>query len=605
MMSTQLSQIAKRAKLDRKVQFTSWRWRTRTWGWGMAADNDVLAIVWGETSSLSPKDGADATLARLHAVVATLAGAAKKRGLDDKLRKAPPPRIGWPSEATYQKLRTTADAVEARTWTGSQLPLRAVIWEVTATGAPRIEKPLPNAASWIIDKGVESAGDFVVGDGSDGRTYRLFVSQKAPKDDELPFISAASGSGLPEPETKNSYTKLAWTLGIAGVSLLIAGGAMSAWSGRSMSGARNSLTTTGPAYQYLLLERIATVCLKDHQDFPTGKQAEVCDSLLPDFKAPEQNMGTKKINWNTDKATSVLAVASACPGKPAREGCNTIWRAAVEVDQEQTWKRSYFGWMHTASAYLTGASSAAGSASILVPFVTTIVGMAGLVVALGLGTKRRAAGVWIDMRNRVSLARAQVTLWTVVALAGYMAFAMFNIGFAGIVASSTDFATYQAFPGIPASIAAALGIATVSPMLSALILPTKDQVGKALEFEISGGGADLRKRGVPFFGAESEGLDKRPSPALASIADIFMGEEKPNADTVDVARLQNVVITITLVLGFFSLLMGMMGNITPTTLLSAQGAVFTSLPELGATFTSLLLASHATYLVAKAHDAKG
>jgi hypothetical protein len=184
-----------------------------------------------------------------------------------------------------------------------------------------------------------------------------------------------------------------------------------------------------------------------------------------------------------------------------------------------------------------------------------------------------------------------------------MVFAMFNIGFAGIVASSADLATYQAFPGIPASIAAALGVATVSPMLSALILPTKDQAGKDLEFKINGGTTDLRKRGVPFFGAESAGLDKRQSAALASIADIFMGEEKANADTVDVARLQNVVITITLVLGFFSLLIGMTSNITAPALLGANGAVFTTLPEVGTAFTSLLIASHATYLVAKAFDA--
>ncbi len=82
------------------------------------ADADVLAIVWGETSSLASKDGADATLARLHAVVANLAAMAKKRGLDDKLRKAPPPRVGWPGESAYQKMMTTVDAVEAGTWTG-------------------------------------------------------------------------------------------------------------------------------------------------------------------------------------------------------------------------------------------------------------------------------------------------------------------------------------------------------------------------------------------------------------------------------------------------------------------------------------------------------
>jgi hypothetical protein len=60
------------------------------------ADADVLAIVWGETSSLAAKDGADTTLARLHAVVGKLAAAAQKRGVDVRLCRALPPRVGSP-----------------------------------------------------------------------------------------------------------------------------------------------------------------------------------------------------------------------------------------------------------------------------------------------------------------------------------------------------------------------------------------------------------------------------------------------------------------------------------------------------------------------------
>lgn len=82
-----------------------------------------------------------------------------------------------------------------------------------------------------------------------------------------------------------------------------------------------------------------------------------------------------------------------------------------------------------------------------------------------------------------------------------------------------------------------------------------------------------------------------------------MGEEKANAETVDVSRLQNVVITVTLVLGFFSYLIAQT-TVGATQLIGAKSAIFTTLPELGATFTSLLLASHATYLISKAHDAR-
>lgn len=569
------------------------------------ADNNVLETVWGETSSLIPRDGADSTLARLHAVVAKLARIAINRHQDGQLRKEPAPRIGGVGEGIYQKLKLTIETIDKSGWSGAPLPERAMIWEITSTGAPRIDGSLPKAVIWIAENDVTSGGDFISGDGKDGRIYRLFETMKASVADELPFVSSVTGSGLPVLVDKNPYLRTAWVLGYVGVFLLIAGGVMAALSGRSMSGARNSLAATDSGYQYLFLEKTASICEKDYSAFPSNNQSAICDSLLHDHRMLEPDKETKKISWDLGQAKSVLDYARACPGNPAKDGCDKIWRAAVEIDQDQTWKKSWFGWLNAASGYLTGTSSSIGSTSILIPFLLTVLGLGGLVVALGLGTKRCITGVWIDTRNRVSLARAQVTLWTLVALSGYMALAMFNIGFAGILGTSADFASYQPFPGIPASVAAALGIATASTMLSALILPSKNKAGANTDFEIRGGETDLRKRGVPFFGAESQGLDTRPSPALASIADIFMGEEKANSETVDVARLQNVVITITLVLGFFSLLIGMMSSITAPAMLAAHGAVFTSLPELGATFTSLLLASHATYLVAKAHDAAG
>ncbi|WP_454019553.1 hypothetical protein [Azospirillum sp. Marseille-Q6669] len=572
------------------------------------ADREVAAAVWGETSEVLPKDGADATLTRLYAVAGQLAATAKKRGLDGRLRKLPPPRIGSPEAERYQKMITTVDAVEGGTWSGVALPLRAALWGVTITGSPRLDPPLPKAVSWITEQGVTSGGDFVVGDGANGRIYRLFETTKAPADNELPFVSAITGSGLPEPDGVNPSRKVAWVIGIVAAAVFLAGGAMSVWTGRSMSNARNLLITGNPTLQYELLAAVTDACVADYKAFPNGQQSDLCGKLLKDNAAPPQKDGLYE--WpDADKAKSVLADAKTCPANPSRNGCNTIWRAAIKVDQMHSWTAGIFELLHTASAYLTGVTSVAGSVSILVPFLMLVGGIVGVTVALGLGTKQRVAGVWVDTRNRVSLARAQVTLWTSVALAGYAVFALFNIGFAGIAgpaaiaagasaAEATDIAKFGAFPQIPPSVAAALGIAAVSPMLSALILPTKD-----VDLSVRGSEADLRRHGVPFFGAESEGLDKRPSPRLASIADVFMGEEKANADTVDVTRLQNVVITVTLVLGLFSILVAMT-TIGSAQLIGAKAAIFTTLPELGATFTSLLFASHATYLVAKAHDAR-
>ncbi|MER9565792.1 hypothetical protein [Mesorhizobium sp. M0571] len=572
------------------------------------ADTDVLAVVWGETSRIAPKDGSNVALARLEAVTAKLAAVAKKRGLDNQLSRLPPPRIGSSDAARYQSMVATADAVEAGTWSGSPLPARAALWEVTVTGSPRLDPPLPGAVSWITDPDVTSSGDFISGKGSDGRIYRLFETDKVPAEEQLPFASALTGSGIPEAETGNPFSKFAWTIGIAAALVFLLGGALSIWTGRSMSDARNLLVTSSPSSQYELLSAIAEACAADYKAFPGGAQSAVCGKLLKNNELPPRN---NEQRYDFFQASSVLADAGTCPMAPSRAGCNTIWRAAINVGQRHSWKAGLFQFLNDASAYLTGVTSAAGSASVLVPFLMLVCGIAGLTVALGLGTKQRVAGVWIDTRNRVSLARAQVTLWTAVALAGYATFALFNVGFAGIVGaaavsaggSALGIATFGAFPAMPASVAAALGIAAVSPMLSALILSTKDAGANKADLAIRGADGDLRKRGTPFFGAESAGLDKRTSPSLASIADIFMGEEVANADTVDVSRLQNVVITATLVLGFFSILVAMT-TISAAQLIGAKGSVFTSLPELGETFTALLVASHATYLITKAHDSR-
>ena len=569
------------------------------------ASQTILATVWGEARGLFAKNGNAATLTRLHAVLAKLAAAAESRGLADRLRRRDAPQVGTPDQAPYETLKDTVDLVTAGQWRGAALPQRAALWEISAMAVPRLDKSLPKAADWILEADATGGGDFVLGDGSDGRLFRLFESAMPADLGELPFVSQLTGSGLPQPAEKNPYSQRAWAIGIVSVLLFVAGGALAEWSGRSVGAARLSLMASAPAQQYELLAAAASLCEKDMLDAPEGRQKEICGKLLIQGKAPMLDADTKRLLWaKQDEAASVLDTAKACVDEPAKDGCNTLWRAALAADQNRSWRTSVFSWLHKGSAWLTGAGPEDGSTSILVPFVMLVVGVAGLIVALGLGTKRSGTGVWIDTRNRVSLARAQVTLWTAVALAGYAALAMFNVGYAETWGLA-KMVSSNAFPTIPYSIAAALGIAGLSPMISSLILPFRDKAGKDLAVETLAGGADPRTRGTAFFSAESGGLDKRASPQLASLADVFMGEEKVNADTVDISRLQNVIITFTLVLSFFALLAGMISSIDATTLLKGNGEVFKSLPELGATFTSLLFVSHATYLVCKASGKDG
>jgi hypothetical protein len=239
-------------------------------------------------------------------------------------------------------------------------------------------------------------------------------------------------------------------------------------------------------------------------------------------------------------------------------------------------------------AMAIGAKNVAGTRSILLQLLCATLGIAGLAIALGLGTKGRVDGIWVDERNRVSLARAQVTLWTIVALGGFATIALFNVGLGAPVA----------FPLIPTSIAAALGIAFASPMISALILNTK-----GLEDVTTVGGSardtkDFSNRGA-FLAEPTSRLETRVNPTEASIADVFMGEMATDAGNVDISRLQNVVLTVTLVLGYFAMLTEQLRAISPDSILSGLA----SLPDPGAAFTAVLLVSHATYLGTKAYKA--
>jgi hypothetical protein len=566
---------------------------------------ELAQIVWAETQSLGigRVDGTG-DINNVRRLVAQLA--ASTGGAGFAKRAALPPLDDPHYGETARAIMMIAD--QSKDASGPQS--RLIFWpggldssKLNAASDPRPPEPWAS----IDPASITNILRFTL---PNGGAIDAFSRPAMPESREgAPFVNTLTGTGVPKSaapkaaapvqSSANPPTKIAWWIGVAGVFLFIAGGAMSALTGLSISGARDSLTTTDPAYQRLLLLKIADVCAKDFKSLPGAKLPTVCDKLLGDNKAISLPKDTEKVHW--DKGDEVLKSVSSCGQDPTQPDCNIAWRAAVQADDDQTWKESFFAWMYAISGYLTGASSDPGSTSILIPFLVALVGIVSLIIALGLGTVGRVAGVWIDTRNRVSLARAQVTLWTIVALGGYLVLAMFNIGFAGFLQSGQALAAFHAFPSIPASIAGVLGIATGSTMLSSLILSTKD---KGPNLTVQGAVQDLANRGAPFFGNQTSGLDKRPSPALASMADIFMGEENADADTVDVSRLQNVMITITLVFGFFALLVQMMSNIKMLTLLSAHDAIFSQLPDPGASFAWLLAVSHATYLVSKAHDSQ-
>jgi len=295
------------------------------------------------------------------------------------------------------------------------------------------------------------------------------------------------------------------------------------------------------------------------------------------------------------KCLNVGIVAPATEQKPDTDAAVAAAAAADEAASCTLIARSASGLVYVKRGgsfldqmvtMVVGGKIVPGTRSILWQLFLATLGIGGLAVALGLGTKGRVAGIWIDERNRVSLARAQVTLWTIVALGGYATIALFNIGLGAPVS----------FPQIPAAIAAALGIAFSSPMISALILNSKSLQGLTTVGGAATDSNDFSNRGA-YLAAPLSGIETRADPTEASLADVFMGETVSESASVDISRLQNVVLTITLLLGYFAMLIEKTRAISSDSILSG----LPDMPDPGAAFTAVLLVSHATYLGTKAY----
>jgi hypothetical protein len=205
----------------------------------------------------------------------------------------------------------------------------------------------------------------------------------------------------------------------------------------------------------------------------------------------------------------------------------------------------------------------------------------GLVfIIVGRGVTGSASGLLIDSRNKMSLSRFQMTLWTLVVLSGYLTGALANI-----------------FKGANDPLAIALqpelwilmGISTTSLVGSPLIKSTKetkqpDGAEKAGTFKLL-----AAQRGITDF--ETKGLIVvNTKPENASWSDMFGGEETGNAAHLDLAKVQMFFFTIILVLTY-AVALGKMFYEMPD--------VIKDLPNLSSGMTTLLGISHAGYLTNK------
>lgn len=211
-------------------------------------------------------------------------------------------------------------------------------------------------------------------------------------------------------------------------------------------------------------------------------------------------------------------------------------------------------------------------------FFTLLILVLALAV-IGGSVNGRPDGVLIDNRNRVSLSKFQVTLWTLIVLSAVASAAAYKAIAQGAV-TALDI-------NIPEHLLLAMGISGASFAGTPLILKSKA--------EESGSDEALRRT------AEKLSTDLssiwptgrvfgRTNAAAASWADMFRGDETSNAATPDLGKIQQFFISIGLIMMYAAMLWAQFAN----------GTILAEFPQLSAEFVGLMGISHATYLAYKA-----
>jgi hypothetical protein len=195
----------------------------------------------------------------------------------------------------------------------------------------------------------------------------------------------------------------------------------------------------------------------------------------------------------------------------------------------------------------------------------------------GRGIAKRWSGLLIDKFNRMSLARFQLTLWTVLILGTILAIALGNV-FAGV---SQPLAIR-----VPEQIWLVLGISTTSLVGSPLLqAPKAEQAPNVYQLEMIANQVPTAPTLPDYNGL----LIAKDAPQEASWTDLFTGDEIGNFSYLDLAKVQ---------MFFFTLVLAAAYAVAIGHLLYGHGQI-TSLPDFDSSMTALLAISHAGYLTNK------
>jgi len=188
----------------------------------------------------------------------------------------------------------------------------------------------------------------------------------------------------------------------------------------------------------------------------------------------------------------------------------------------------------------------------LLIWIIIIVLLLALALTIGHGTTGQWNGLLIDERNKISLSRFQMLLWTVIILSAFLCIALLNVHTNPLSALAVN---------VPVELWALMGISTTSLVGSPVAMSVKrDQ------------------------------LTSNDTRNAARWSDMFMGEEYANQGRLDVGKVQLFYFTIILAVAY----VGALG-----VLFINNSLALNSFPSLNEGLVTLLGISHAGYLINK------
>lgn len=214
----------------------------------------------------------------------------------------------------------------------------------------------------------------------------------------------------------------------------------------------------------------------------------------------------------------------------------------------------------------------------LAVWLIELASVAALFVALGLRFNGRWFGLLVDGRNKLSLSRLQLALWTLLFTVTLYVVYVWNVEHAktGDVVAALGVLT------VPGTAWLLMGMSGISAAGSPAILslkPARDPGGSPL----------------PLPADRAKFLDgmvvKRRADETPRWSDILLGDEAGNANTVDISKMQQLLLSLVAVVVY--------GYAIARCLAEAKGIAVPKLPQMSDGFLALIGASHATYLIYK------